>query len=89
MFGASLKKLAHPYRGSEMISFMAWSQLAVEEMSLSLRSSRNACFASSLVAYCGLDKSLGGGEGGEGWRCIYTLMSLLKMGTNFGEFWLI
>ena len=52
-----------------MISFMAWSQLAVEEMSLSLRSSRNACFASSLVAYCGLDRSLGGRgreEGGGG-----------------------
>ena len=37
-------------------------------MSFSLSSSRNACFASSLLAYCGLVGSLEGGGGGGGGR---------------------
>ena len=44
-----------------MISFMAVSQMAVEGTSFSLSSSRNACFASSRVAYCGFASSLVGG----------------------------
>ena len=44
-----------------MISFMAVSQMAVEGTSFSLSSSRNACFASSRVAYCGFASSLEGG----------------------------
>ena len=44
-----------------MISFMAVSQMAVEGTSFSLSSSRNACFASSRVAYCGFASSLGRG----------------------------
>ena len=45
------------------MSFMAWSQEAVEETSFSLSSSLKACFASSLEAYCGFPRSLGGGRG--------------------------
>ena len=55
---SSLSTHTYPYLGSEMISFIAWSHVEDEGVSVSRSRSRNACFASSLVAYCGLFGSL-------------------------------
>ena len=48
---SSIACFSHVYLGSLMICFIAWSQLAWDEISFSLSSSLKACFASSWLAY--------------------------------------